>query len=312
MKTILKGLLFATALIIAALPPAAFSDSPPPSATPQLHPLDTFIEEITQKREAAVKEVEAAKSELNKLQAATSPKSAEKIINQQKKLDALQITAEAAQQRLDTLNKARVALSDQDPVDMVIEEFKTRLDKLPADGTESQLEQRAAIQAKLKKLETIDTVGVEATLCWIVVVALVFIALILAFLYLWKSGKKSKDRDKSDTNNVAANVVAARVWLAELVTLGALVLIFLVSVLTLLFAGIKAALAPDTENMKLFFEIAKWILATVLPVVAAWVGGVMAYYFGKENFRAGAENAEKLVRELKQTPSAKAGSFKGG
>ena len=82
--------------------------------------------------------------------------------------------------------------------------------------------------------------------------------------------------------------------------------------LTLLFAGIKAALAPDTENMKLFFEIAKWILATVLPVVAAWVGGVMAYYFGKENFRAGAENAEKLVRELKQTPSAKAGSFKGG
>ena len=38
--------------------------------------------------------------------------------------------------------------------------------------------------------------------------------------------KKSKDRDKSDTNNVAANVDAARVWLAELVTLGALVLIF--------------------------------------------------------------------------------------
>jgi len=96
------------------------------------------------------------------------------------------------------------------------------------------------------------------------------------------------------------------------VTLGALVLIFLVSVLTLLFAGIKAALAPDTENMKLFFEIAKWILATVLPVVAAWVGGVMAYYFGKENFRAGAENAEKLVRELKQTPQQKLEALKAG
>ena len=84
MKTILKGLLFATAFIIAALPPAAFSDSSRPSTTPQLQYLDTFIEEVTQKRDAAVKEVEAAKSELNKLQAATSPKSAEKITNQQK------------------------------------------------------------------------------------------------------------------------------------------------------------------------------------------------------------------------------------
>jgi len=283
----------------------AFSDSQPPSATAQLQYLGTFIDEVVKERDSAIKEMETAKRDLHKFQAASPAESVEKITNQQKKLDALQITAETAQQRLDALNKARVALRDQNPILTLIGELKNRLDEFPADGNESQKEQRTVIQAKIKKLETLDTVGDAASLWWIGVVALVlvFIALIMAFLHLWKDTSNSSKSDADDDG-------VARVRLAKLVTLGAIAFIFSVSGLTLLFAGIKAALTPGTEDMKLFFEIAKWILATVLPVVAAWVGGVMAYYFGKENFRAGAENAEKLVRELKQTPQQKLEALK--
>jgi len=36
-------------------------------------------------------------------------------------------------------------------------------------------------------------------------------------------------------------------------------------------------------------ETAKYILGTLLPVVGTWIGTVLAFYFGKENYRAAAE-----------------------
>jgi Mn2+/Fe2+ NRAMP family transporter len=89
----------------------------------------------------------------------------------------------------------------------------------------------------------------DSCLAAVVAVVLVFIALILAFLHFWKDTNNSSISDADDG--------VARARLPIFVTLGAIAFIFSVSGLTLLFAGIKAALAPDTENMKLFFEIAK-------------------------------------------------------
>jgi len=36
----------------------------------------------------------------------------------------------------------------------------------------------------------------------------------------------------------------------------------------------------------------------VLPVVAAWVGTVMAFYFGKENFKAATDSVSQIARQL--------------
>ena len=36
----------------------------------------------------------------------------------------------------------------------------------------------------------------------------------------------------------------------------------------------------------------------MLPVVAAWVGTVMAFYFGKENFKAATDSLSQIARQL--------------
>jgi hypothetical protein len=36
----------------------------------------------------------------------------------------------------------------------------------------------------------------------------------------------------------------------------------------------------------------------VLPVVAAWVGTLMAFYFGKENFKAATDSVSQIARQL--------------
>ncbi len=110
-------------------------------------------------------------------------------------------------------------------------------------------------------------------------------------------------------SNTAEDDTLARVRLAKVVTIGALTFIVFVSGVTLLLAGIGAAVDPQEAARDRFFEVAKWILATVLPVVAAWVGSVLTFYFGKENFKAATDNAKDI---LKLTPQQKLASKKAG
>jgi hypothetical protein len=72
--------------------------------------------------------------------------------------------------------------------------------------------------------------------------------------------------------------------------------IFSVSAITILAA---TAIINDTENKNTMA-----IFNIVLPVFASWVGTVLAFYFGRENF----ESANKQVRELVQklTPEQRA------
>ena len=58
--------------------------------------------------------------------------------------------------------------------------------------------------------------------------------------------------------------------------------------LVLLALGTVAVIADSSQAMNIFNGI--------LPVVASWVGTVLAYYFGRENF----ESANQQVRELVQ------------
>src|SRR2546429_9060008 len=89
-----------------------------------------------------------------------------------------------------------------------------------------------------------------------------------------------------------------RITLAKTVTTWALVAILAIAVLIIVVAGINAIHQPSQDKTRDFFDIAKYVLGVLLPVIGAWVGTVLAFYFGKENFEAASRSAANLVRQL--------------
>ena len=89
-----------------------------------------------------------------------------------------------------------------------------------------------------------------------------------------------------------------RVTLAKTVTTWALVAILAIAGLIIVVAGINAIHIPGKEERDQFFDIAKYVLGVLLPVIGAWVGTVLAFYFGQVNFEAASKSAANLVRQL--------------
>jgi hypothetical protein len=55
--------------------------------------------------------------------------------------------------------------------------------------------------------------------------------------------------------------------------------------------GALAILTPSTSN-------ARDVLTILLPVFGTWVGTLLAYYFGKDNYESGARNSANLAKSL--------------
>ena len=89
-----------------------------------------------------------------------------------------------------------------------------------------------------------------------------------------------------------------RVTLAKTVTTWALVAILAIAGLIIVVAGINAIWGSAPEKMVQFFDISKYVLGVLLPVIGAWVGTVLAFYFGQVNFEAASRSAANLVRQL--------------
>ena len=89
-----------------------------------------------------------------------------------------------------------------------------------------------------------------------------------------------------------------RIALAKGVTTWALVAIFAIAALIIVVAGINAIWGSAPEKVTEFFDISKYVLGVLLPVVGAWVGTVLAFYFGQVNFEAASKSAANLVRQL--------------
>jgi hypothetical protein len=111
----------------------------------------------------------------------------------------------------------------------------------------------------------------------------------------------------SQTTIVPGGDTEFRGHLARAVTTWALIAVAALAAVIVLCAGIYAisisfSSGADTTAKKeasaLFFSTAQYVLGALLPVVAAWVGTVLAFYFGKENFEAAARSTSSLVRQL--------------
>ena len=100
------------------------------------------------------------------------------------------------------------------------------------------------------------------------------------------------------TDNKSGGDSGFRVELAKTVTAWALIAILAIAGFIILVAAISALYQPSLDKMEKFFDIAKYILGVLLPVIGAWVGTVLAFYFGQGSFEAASKSAANLVRQL--------------
>jgi hypothetical protein len=125
-------------------------------------------------------------------------------------------------------------------------------------------------------------------LLWIAVAVLILVSGILgAVLYRTKRGPKPTP---------SADELRGR--LAQVVTMWAMAVIVILGILMLLITGYHALIANDKDARAQFIETGKYIFAAIVPVVAAWVGTVMAFYFGKENFKAATDSVSQIARQF--------------
>jgi hypothetical protein len=100
------------------------------------------------------------------------------------------------------------------------------------------------------------------------------------------------------TNDKSEGDGRFRIALARAVTTWALVAILAIATLIIVVAGVNAIRVPEKEQRDQFFDVAKYVLGVLLPVIGAWVGTVLAFYFGQVNFEAASKSAANLVRQL--------------
>lgn len=93
--------------------------------------------------------------------------------------------------------------------------------------------------------------------------------------------KKSIDYSSTEITNNRNRTILTLI----IVSSGLLLLALLALVIILL--------AEDQEK----FESAKWVFNAIIPLVASWIGTVIAFYFGRENFESATRQALALTRE---------------
>ena len=139
--------------------------------------------------------------------------------------------------------------------------------------------------------------AVNLSTSWLVV-ALIIVGLLVG--NIWQ-GVVLYSRNRTGSQDQATPAPLAeefRVRLAHSVTVWAMIAIALLGVAIISIGGYNASIAADDAAgaRREFLDTAKYVFAAVLPVVAAWVGTVMAFYFGKENYRAATESVARIVQ----------------
>lgn len=65
--------------------------------------------------------------------------------------------------------------------------------------------------------------------------------------------------------------------------------------LVLLALGSATGVIKDTTGAALYREIADKIMTGILPLLGAWVGAIIAFYFGRDNYDAAARNVRQAM-----------------
>ncbi len=68
-------------------------------------------------------------------------------------------------------------------------------------------------------------------------------------------------------------------------------IVIVISILALAFVGYSIVSTNNIDN-------SKFVYSSLLPLVGTWVGVVLAFYFGKENYEAASKRYEKIIDKL--------------
>ena len=72
-------------------------------------------------------------------------------------------------------------------------------------------------------------------------------------------------------------------------------ILVIISILGVVVLSVTAiAVSPAGQQL----ETVKYVLSVVLPMLATWVGTVLAYYFSKENFSAASQSVTAMAARL--------------
>jgi len=153
----------------------------------------------------------------------------------------------------------------------------------------------------------------DTTLSFLIIIALLLLAILARLINNDKPNGSSVNTDSNSPD--FRSLIADNILKWALIAIGILgAFIILGPLLNVLLASNDAA--REKANASLF-TTSQYMLGTLLPVIATWVGTVLAFYFGKENFDAAARNSSALIQQLSsreklQRKSAKEAMMKLG
>lgn len=75
-------------------------------------------------------------------------------------------------------------------------------------------------------------------------------------------------------------------------------IVAVIGVLGVIGLGLTSLLIHSSDPKESLFERIKYVSATILPLLASWVGTILAFYFSKENLAAATQSVTDLTKTL--------------
>lgn len=110
------------------------------------------------------------------------------------------------------------------------------------------------------------------------------------------SGNPDPPEGQHATRQVIAILVLKRVFRLLFILAGATLLVVWLNVL---FSCIYSTDCKDSRGLA--SEMTRYVFAALVPIAGAWVGAVIAYYFGTENYETAARQSRQAMREAAGT-----------
>jgi uncharacterized membrane protein len=180
----------------------------------------------------------------------------------------------------------------------------TTIDEVPAKLDELAKSVGNIAKTVTETKQMAHSAATVSALGWIIPTVIVVLLAIGWSVFFRKSGSRSQAAQPEVVNDPFF-----RSQLARVLTTYALLFFIIFAALVLACAGINASLNPSEKATQLFFDIARYLLGVLLPVIAGWVGTVLAFYFGKDNFETATKSFQALTsqQKLASTPVGKLG-----
>jgi uncharacterized membrane protein len=110
--------------------------------------------------------------------------------------------------------------------------------------------------------------------------------LTFAAIYFYPKTLKNCSMKNFDFSSTRTTNNRNRTILTQVVVIAGFILVGLLAMVILVIPG------DNTSRL----ESAKWVFNAIVPLVASWVGAVIAFYFGRDNYEAATEQVLALTR----------------